>query len=154
MSQKLVTKMAEFIKVSMKTKNALQLNACKQIKAVAQDIAIRDKRKELKDEDIITAASKCKKEAAESMDIYKAFDTPVANDNFTKAYQLDVVCDRFLPTQLTEDEMVRYVSQAISETNAQSMKDMGNVMKHFNETHPKGTFDGKFVSSEVRKKLG
>ena len=153
MSQKLVTKMSEFIKISMKTKNGYQLNSCKQIKALAQDIALRDKRKDLKDEDIITAAMKCKAEAAESKNIYSVIDSPIANENYTKAHSLDVVCDRFLPEQMTEDEIERYVTQYISELSATTMKDMGTVMKEFNSKHPKGTFDGKLVSSKIKSKL-
>jgi len=153
MSHKLVKKMSEFIKVSMQTKNTLQLNAGRNIKAVAQDIALRDKRKELKDEDIIVAATKNKKEAVESMNIYRAFDTPVANDNFAKAYHLDLVCDMFLPAQLTILEITYKVQKIISELNASTMKDMGKVMKQFKEENPVGTFDAKLVSTTIKDVL-
>ena len=153
MSTKLVVKLNDTIKECLKNGQKELLVAAKAIKALAQDIALKDKRKELKDSDIIESATKSKKEAVESMDIYRVIDTPIANDNFYRANNLFTMAEKFLPKQLTEDEVVRYVAESIAATGATSMKEMGKVMGHFTSKHPKGTFDGKMVSNQIKSKL-
>ena len=58
----------------------------------------------------------------------------------------------FLPQQLSKDKILTLVDEAIKETNALEMKDLGNVMKSL---MPKisGRADGKVVNQMVREKL-
>jgi len=154
MSNKLVIIMSEAITNFMRNKETNCLNGTRAIKAIALDIALRDKRKELQDSDIITAATKCKAEAAESILIYQNLEGDVAKKNFLAANTLDCMCDTYLPIKISEDEMVKGVDEAISETAATTMKDMGKVMAYFKDNHDQGTYDNKFVSTNVRSKLG
>jgi hypothetical protein len=41
-----------------------------------------------------------------------------------------VLLEQFLPKQFTDNELTQYVIDAIEVTSAQSMKDMGKVIKH------------------------
>ena len=62
------------------------------------------------------------------------------------------ILDAFLPKQLTEDEIRSLVQEAISETGAASMREMGNVMKAL-MPRVQGRADGKLVSGIVRELL-
>jgi hypothetical protein len=65
--------------------------------------------------------------------------------------ELAVLCE-FMPEPLTEDELERIVDDAIAETGATSMRDMGRVMA---DVTPQiaGRADGSAVSQLVREKL-
>src|SRR6201991_4734831 len=61
--------------------------------------------------------------------------------------------EKYLPQQLSDEELTALVDSAVAETGASSMKDMGQVMSAL---MPKlgGRADGKRVSAAVREKLG
>ena len=61
--------------------------------------------------------------------------------------------ERYLPAQLSDDELGELVSAAVEEAGASEPKQMGKVMKLL---MPKvgGRADGKRVSQAVREKLG
>lgn len=63
------------------------------------------------------------------------------------------VIERFLPEQLTEEEIEAVVEQAIKETGASGMKDMGKVMGLVSQQLA-GQADGKTISGIVKRKLG
>ena len=62
------------------------------------------------------------------------------------------VLQEYLPEPLTEEEVDKIIEEIIANVGANSMKDMGNVMK---EVKPKvaGRFDMTEVSSKIRSKL-
>jgi uncharacterized protein YqeY len=59
---------------------------------------------------------------------------------------------RYLPAQLSEDEVAAVVKAAIADTGASSKKDMGRVMKEV-MARVKGQADGKLVSRLVAAAL-
>ncbi|HEY7891152.1 MAG TPA: GatB/YqeY domain-containing protein [Solirubrobacteraceae bacterium] len=59
----------------------------------------------------------------------------------------------YLPAELSDQELSEIVTRVVSETGAQSPKDMGNVMKQV-MAHVDGRADGKRVSGLVRAALG
>lgn len=61
--------------------------------------------------------------------------------------------ERYLPAQLSDEELDQLVANAVEETGASEPKQMGSVMKIL---MPKvgGRADGKRVSQAVREKLG
>ena len=62
------------------------------------------------------------------------------------------VIERFLPAQLTEEEIEKVVIQTIEVTNASGMKDMGKVMGVVSKELA-GQADGKTISTIVKAKL-
>jgi uncharacterized protein YqeY len=58
----------------------------------------------------------------------------------------------YLPPELSEEELLEIVSQAVRDTGATSEKDMGGVMKQVMATVD-GRADGKVVSGLVRASL-
>jgi uncharacterized protein YqeY len=62
------------------------------------------------------------------------------------------ILEEFMPAPLSEDELERIVDDAIAETGATSIRDMGRVMA---DVMPQiaGRADGSFVGQLVREKL-
>ena len=114
-----------------------------------EEVAGKEAR-ELSDEDVLkvlTREAKKRREAAE------AFDAAGRDELATRERAEGEVLDRYLPTQLGDDELGELVAAAIAETGASSPRDMGAVMKI---VVPKvaGRADGKRVSDEVRRRVG
>jgi uncharacterized protein len=61
--------------------------------------------------------------------------------------------DTYLPSQLSDAELENLVTAAVEETNAQSMRDMGGVIKHVMAAAG-GRAEGARVSALVKGKLG
>jgi uncharacterized protein YqeY len=66
--------------------------------------------------------------------------------------ELEVI-ERFLPKQMSEEEIEAEVKAIIADTGAASMKDMGKVMGLATKRMA-GRADGKVISAIVRKMLG
>ncbi|NIA30162.1 MAG: GatB/YqeY domain-containing protein, partial [Actinobacteria bacterium] len=66
--------------------------------------------------------------------------------------ELDVI-QSYLPQQLSAEEIEKIVDEAIEETGAQSMKDMGRLMGAIMPS-VKGRADGKQINEMIRQKLG
>lgn len=63
------------------------------------------------------------------------------------------VLEEYLPQAATAEELEAAVSEAIGETQASSMKDMGAVMKASQAKLSGKSFDGKTLSETVKTKL-
>lgn len=62
------------------------------------------------------------------------------------------VLEKFLPEQLSEEEVTAVIKEIISKTGADSMKDMGKVMGMANKELA-GKADGRTISTVVKKQL-
>ncbi len=84
-----------------------------------------DERIELDDARVIAILDKMVKQRRESISQFKT----AGRDDLIKqeAYEIDII-QEFLPQALSEDEVDAIVSQAIEQTSASSIKDMGKVM--------------------------
>ncbi len=63
------------------------------------------------------------------------------------------VLEEYLPQSATAEEIEKAVAEAISETGASSMKEMGTVMKAAQAKLQGKTIDGRVVSETVKAKL-
>ena len=92
---------------------------------------------------------KAAKQRKESADI---FQQQGRNDLSEKElFQLAVI-NRYLPKQLSEDEITEAIKTVVAETKAEGMKDMGKVMGQVTKKLA-GQADGKLVSELVKKIL-
>ena len=104
----------------------------------------------LKDDEIIKVLSREAKKRREAVDAFK--DAGRADKAEQEAKEGEVIL-KYLPAQLSEDEIKKIVADAIAETGANSPQQMGQVMKI---VQPKvaGKADGAMVSSLVKAALG
>ena len=115
--------------------------------------AMKNKEKELRrqltEEEITQAISSQIKQRRESVEQYLQASRPDLADQEEKEIQ---VLQSFLPEPLADAELEQLIAGVISETGAQSAKDMGMVMKAIMPL-VSGRADGKRVSELVRQKL-
>lgn len=63
------------------------------------------------------------------------------------------ILETYLPKQLSEEELVKVVEEAIAATGASGAKEVGKVMAHVMGKH-KGRVDGSTVNRLARERLG
>lgn len=141
------------VKEAMKTANKPLTIALRSIKSEAQSIALKKNSKDPTEDDYVDALNYCKKQSTESMEIYKNLPGAVAQDNYMAAHLLNDLCEKYLPKQMSDDEIVAGIKECIQSSGASSMKDMGKVMGMFVSTNKKGTFDSKKISEKIREIL-
>lgn len=84
-----------------------------------------DERKELSDDDVIAVLSKMVKQRRESIEQYtKGNRIDLAEKEETEL----LLIQTYLPEPLGEEEIDAMIAQAISDTGAETIKDMGKVM--------------------------
>lgn len=108
--------------------------------------------RELSDDDVISVLST---EAKKRREAAVAFDEGGRAEMAAKERaEAEVIAD-YLPAQLTEEEIVALVADAIAQTGAagEGMKAMGTVMGVVTP-QTKGRADGGAVAAEVRRQLG
>lgn len=108
-----------------------------------------DGKKKLDDNDIIAVLSKEVKMRRDSIDEFKKGNRQDLVDK-TQA-EIDVLMS-YLPQQMSEDEVKKLVEEAVAQTGAKTMKDMGKVMGVL-MSKVKGRADGKMVNNLVRAHL-
>jgi uncharacterized protein YqeY len=105
--------------------------------------------RELSDDEVLKVLvreAKKRREAAE------AFDAAGRDELAQRERDEHAVLERYLPTQLGDDELVAIVKASIAEAGATGMQQMGAVMKTAT-AQVAGRADGKRVSDEVRRQL-
>ncbi|MEW9097263.1 MAG: GatB/YqeY domain-containing protein [Clostridiaceae bacterium] len=135
-------------KQALKAKEKFKANTISTAKAAILLVEKTDGRK-LDDEEIIEVLAKEVKQRREAILEFKKGNR---QDLVEESEEEIKILLSYLPQQLTEDEIVEIVRQAIEESGASSMKDMGKVMAVI-VPKTKGRADGKLVSEIVKKSL-
>jgi uncharacterized protein YqeY len=147
------TKITENIKQAMKDKDTRRLSTLRLVNAAIQDrdIALRGKGKDKADEEeVLDILTKMVKQREESSKMYREGNRPELEAQ--ELEEMEIIRE-FLPVQLTEEETEAAVSEAIAETGAESLRDMGKVMGILKERY-RGQLDMGVVGGLVKGKLG
>ncbi|RAJ02163.1 GatB/YqeY domain-containing protein [Aeromonas salmonicida] len=108
-----------------------------------------DSRIELNDEDILAVVTKMVKQRRDSI---SQFEAAGRQDLADKESAEIVVLQEFLPQQLNADEIAALIEQAITESGAAVMADMGKVMAVL-KPKIQGRADVGAVSAQVKTRL-
>ena len=108
-----------------------------------------DTRIELNDEDILAVVTKMVKQRRDSI---SQFEAAGRQDLADKESAEIVVLQEFLPQQLNADEIAALIEQAITESGAAVMADMGKVMAVL-KPKIQGRADVGVVSAQVKTRL-
>ncbi len=104
---------------------------------------------EISEEDEIKILQKLVKQRKESADIYIA-------QNRSELAEVEInqskIIEKFLPEQMSLDQIEKIISELIDKTGASGMKDMGKIMGMASK-QLSGKADGKTISNIVRAKL-
>lgn len=142
-------RISDEMKAMMKSGDKRRLQIIRLIRAEIKQREV-DERIVLNDEQIIVSLDKMLKQRRDSIAAYEtAGRTELAEQ---EAYEISVIQD-FLPVALTEDEIRQLITQAIAESGASSMKDMGKVMGIL-KPQLQGRADMSKVSPMVKQQLG
>ena len=136
------------MKEAMRAKDRERLSTIRMIKASIQNEEI-DKGRDLSADEELAILSREKKQR---LDSYEEFKKANREDLMEKLEAELKAVDKYLPEQLTDEELAQIVKEVITEANAESMKDMGAVMS---AVMPKvqGRADGSKVNALVRENL-
>jgi uncharacterized protein len=105
--------------------------------------------RELSDDEVITIVNREAKKRREAADAFAAAGRgPQAEREVAEG----TVLARYLPAQLDDEQLTALVADAIAETGAAEIRQLGQVMKLASAKVAKRA-DGKRVSDEVRRQL-
>ncbi len=134
---------------AMKAKDAYRLSVLRMVKANIMNRQI-EKGADLTDEEITKALQSLVKQRKDSIDQYeKAGRAELAEKEQTEL----VVLEEYLPQAASKEEIEQAVTDAINETGASSIKEMGVVMKAAQAKLAGKAADGRLVSETVKAKL-
>ena len=142
-------KMNEQIITAMKDGDKVTISTLRMAVSEIKNKKIEDRVKELSDEKVISVLQKMVKKYKESIDQFQKGNRQDLVDKETE--EMEVLL-KFLPEAMSSEEMERLVCEAIVQTGASAIKDMGKVMGLVLSLS-KGRADGKTVSELVKQKL-
>ena len=141
----------EDIKQAMKAKDTVAMNATRAIKG--QILLFKTSEggsKEVTDGDILNMIRKLVKQRKEAAEQYTAAGRQELADNELAEA---AVLEKYLPKQLSVEEVKAKVQEIIAQVGASSIKDMGKVMGAANKALA-GLSDGRTISTIVKELLG
>mgnify|MGYP006079269643 FL=1 len=138
------------IKEAMKAKNALALESLRAIKsAVLLQKSEAGASDEMSEDEEIKLLQKLVKQRRDSAAIFREQNRVDLAE--PEEAQAEIIA-RFLPEQLSEEEVGKVIESIIAQTGASSMKDMGKVMGMASKQLA-GKADGKTISTLVKQLL-
>ena len=109
----------------------------------------KDEKRELTEQDIIQIVAREVKRRKESIEDFKKGGREDLVEQVEKEIE---ILSKYLPEQLSREEVVNLVEKAVEKVGATSPKDMGKVMQEL-KPETAGKCDGKLLSEIVREKL-
>lgn len=134
---------------AMRDKDTVRKNVVQLIKAGVLQVE-KDNKTTLDDEGVLAVIAKQLKQRRDSLPDYEKSGRCDLIAQLKREMELLM---EYLPAQLTHDELTEIVKDAINETGATTIKDMGKIMSVI---MPKvsGRADGKEINIIVRELLG
>ncbi len=136
------------LKEAMKAKDQTQLRSLRLIKSALMHLHTESADPPSPEQEMAVLV-KMAKQRKDSIEIYAKEGR--ADLQKTEEEELEVI-QRYLPEQLSEDELKQSIEEIIRDLGASGMKDMGKVMGVASQKF-KGRADGKMISGIVRTLL-
>jgi uncharacterized protein YqeY len=139
----------EDVKSAMRARDQKRLTALRLITAAIKQVEV-DQRIEMDDTAVLAVLDKMVKQRRDSLEQYESAgrDDLAAQEKF----ELDLI-SAYLPEALSDDELAALIKQAVADTGASSIRDMGTVMNKL-RGQVQGRADMKAVSNAVKEQLG
>jgi uncharacterized protein YqeY len=138
------------IAAAMKTKDSARLSALRMLKAAIMNKAV-EKTHDLDDAEVVQVVSSLVKQRRDSIE---QFAKGGRTDLVDKETAEIAVLEQYLPPAASASEIEAAIAEAIAETGATSVKDMGKVMKAVMPRLAGKGADGRAINEAVRRKLG
>ena len=142
--------LTEDMKQAMKDRESgkLRLSVIRMARANIKNIEIDEKR-ELNDDEVLAVLMK---EVKMRQDSLEEFTKAGREELVEQAKQEIAILRKYLPEQLSDEELRALVEEAVAETGAAGPKDMGKVMAAL-MPKTRGRADGKRINTMVRELL-
>ena len=133
---------------AMKNQDKETLSVLRMVKGAIQLEEI-NKKSELSDEDFIGVISKQIKTRKESITEFEKAGRTDLVEQTTKEIE---ILNKYMPEQLSEEEVLKVIDEAFNIINPQAQSDMGKLMG-FVTPKLKGKADMSFVSKTIKERL-
>lgn len=134
---------------AMKDRDTVKASTVNFLRAQLKNVRIEKRSETLEDKDVVVVIKKQIKQRQDSIEQYEKGGRKDLADKETAEM---AILKSYLPEELSEQALQQFIEQAIRETGAQSMKDMGNVIKAV-AVKAQGRADNRVVSELVKKAL-
>lgn len=137
------------MKEAMKKKDKPALNVIRMVKASIQNEAIKQGKPQLTEDEELSVLSRELKQRNDSL---HEFQDAGRDDLVEKTDEEIKILQKYMPEQLSDDELATLVEETIKAVGAESKNDMGKVMGAL-MPKVKGKADGSKVNKLVMKHL-
>ncbi|MFD1066356.1 GatB/YqeY domain-containing protein [Oceanobacillus locisalsi] len=145
----LLDRLNQDMKQAMKNKDKETLSVIRMVKASVQNESIKLGKDTLTEDEELTILSREVKQRKDSLQEFKDAGREDLVDKTEKELE---ILEKYLPKQLSDEELRSIIQEAIKEVNAASMKDMGKVMGSV-MPKVKGQADGSKIKQIVEQEL-
>ena len=136
------------MKEAMRARDTARLEAVRLLRAAIQRREV-DEQIELTDDEVLSVIQKMIKQGRDSIEQFEKGDR---HDLVEKETAMLTVLEPYLPDALSDEDLAALIAEALIHTNAESMRDMGQVMGWL-KPKLQGKADMAAVSAVVREKL-
>ncbi len=134
---------------AMKSRDVVRSAAVNYLRAMVKQVKVDSRLVTLDDAGVAAVIKKQIKQRQDSIEQFTRGGRP----ELAAKEQVEIdIMKVYLPQEMSTDEVAGFIAQAIRETGAAGVKDMGNVMKAVRDKVA-GRADGKMVSDLVKEKL-
>lgn len=137
------------LKDALRSKNSLELSVLRMLESAIKNREIDNQKQALSDEQIIGVVSAEIKKRRDAAAEFEKVSRPDAAEAERKEIEILM---KYMPAQMSEEEIRAEVVKAIAQSGASGMKDIGSVMKLVIPA-VKGKADGAVVNRLVREEL-
>ncbi len=137
------------LKEAMKAKDQVRLRGIRAVKSAIMLLKTDGSGKEIDEATEIKLLQKLIKQRKDSLEI---FEKQNREDLAIKEREEIEVIEKYLPEQMSAEELESALKEIINQTGATSMKDMGKIMGMASQKFA-GKADGKTISGLVKKLL-
>ena len=140
----------EQINIALKAGDKIEVSVLRMLLSEIKNKRIEERVDDLPEEGVNALMQKMAKRHKESIEKFKEGER---DDLVEKETSELAILEKYLPEQISEEELKKIVYEAIARTGASSMKDMGRVMSDV-MAQVKGRADGSAISRIAKEKLG
>ena len=145
LQEKIQSQMVE----AMRSKDSLRLSVLRMMKSALQLKAV-EKMKPLEENEVIAVLNILVKQRKDSVEQFRNG----GREELARKEEAEIkIIEEYLPAAASEEDVRRAIDEAVEETGAASIKDMGKVMKASLARLAGKTADGARVSQLVKEKL-
>ena len=144
----LLEKLKKDLITAMKEKDKEKLNTLRAVKGAMQ-LEIINNKKEESDDLLLDVINKQIKMRNDSISEFEK----AGRDDLVTSYQKEVdILKEYMPKELSEEEIENIIDNAIKETGATTIKDLGSIMRMITPI-VKNRCDMKEVTNKIKSKL-